>query len=87
MAVPFKARKKPQEIEMLQWTNNEAQVRKFIDKDDHLRFNNEKLEIWNSENQHWCNVPMFHFIAKGLKGELYPISPEILDRSFEILDE
>jgi len=85
MENPIKLRAKPKEIEAIQWTNNEPFIRHFIQDDRLLRFPDSKLEIWNDEQQCWIAVPMFHYVMKGIKGELYPCSPEVLERSYEII--
>lgn len=87
MSEKFRARKRPIEIEMIQWNNNEAQIRDFIKDDALLRFTHDnKLELWNQEEQSWINCPMFHFIARGIKGEIYPISPEVFERTYDVVD-
>lgn len=45
------------------------------------------LRAWNSEERQHIKVPSGHWIIKGLKGEVYPCSPEIFERSYELADD
>lgn len=79
-------RKKPIEVSAIQWKNNEAEIRDFVKDDRLLKFpDGEELKIWNSIEVCWVNCPMFHFLIKGIKGEFYPISPEILERTYDVI--
>lgn len=82
----IKLRKKPVEIEAIQWDNNEPFIRYFVKDDRLLRFPDSKLEVWNIESECWVNVPHKHYVVRGVKGELYPMSPEILNRTHEIIE-
>lgn len=79
----IKIRKKPIEVEAIEWNNNEPFIRRFVHDDNLLRFPDGKLEVWNKEEQCWINVPNRHYVIRGVKGEIYPISPEILERTYE----
>jgi hypothetical protein len=78
---------KPVQLEALQWLNNEAEIREFIQNDGNLRFpGGSRLEVWNQEEKSWINVPPRHYVVKGLKG-LYSMSEEVLNRQFTITDK
>ena len=84
----IKFRKRPIEIEAIQWVNNEPEIRLFIGNDSNVKFKDGgTLELWNDEKQSWINCPMFHWVSKGIKGELDCISPEILERTYDKLPE
>lgn len=83
----LKIRNKILEREAFQWTgDNEIFVRRFVDDDSKIHMVGNGLEIWNEESKDWLNIPVNHYLVKGLKGEFYPISPEVFERSFEILE-
>jgi hypothetical protein len=83
----LRLRFKPVEIEAIQWDANEAEIRAFINDDKSLKIKDgNKLEIWNSEEQSWMKCPHGHFVIKGIKGEFYCVSPEVLERSFEKIE-
>ena len=87
MSKVVKLTAKPIQVEAIQWDNNEPEIREWVDDDKNLHFKDGGvLEVWNREEASWINVPPFHYIIKGLKGELSSISPEVLSRSYEIID-
>ena len=81
----IRARTITREIEAFKWENNEPYLRDWIKDDNLIHFAGNMLEIWNSDIRDWVQCPMFFWIIRGIKGELYPISPEIFDRSYEVL--
>lgn len=83
----IKLRAKPKEVEAIEWIKNEPHIREFVKNDNLLRFPSEgRLEVWNEEEKCWINVPLRHYIIRGVKGELYPCSPEVLQRTYEIIE-
>lgn len=87
MERPIKVRKRPVVVEALQWENNEPFIRAFVRDNELLRFpDGGTMEIWNIEERCWVKCPMFHYIIKGLKGEFYPCSPEVFERSYDVVD-
>lgn len=47
-----------------------------------------RAEIYNTEELAWIPVPLGHFVAKGSNGEFYPISPAVLEQTYdEVTDE
>lgn len=83
-----KIQSKPITKEAIQWTgDNEPFIRQFVADNSLLRFPDGKLEVWNSEEMSWSNVPHLHWVIKGLKGEFYPCSAEVLNRSYNVIVE
>jgi len=41
------------------------------------------LRVWNAEERQHIRVPTGHWVIKGLKGEMYPCSEEVFERSYE----
>jgi len=41
------------------------------------------LRLWNSEEKQHIIVPVGHWIIKGLKGEYYPCSDEVMKASYD----
>lgn len=80
-------RKMPVEVEMVLWTgDNFSEVDTFI-RDPRLRFwKNGKLVVHNTEENADIVVEVGYWVARGVKGELYPVSQAVLDASFEELD-
>lgn len=85
MENPIKLRKRPIEVEAIRWNNNEPFIRAFVKDNSLLHFPDGRLEIWNTEEKDWISVPMFHYVIKGIKGEFYPCSPEVLARSYDVI--
>jgi hypothetical protein len=73
---------KPQEILAIQWTNNEPYIREFIGEDKSIRFPHGRFEVWNNEQGSWINVPMWHYVYKGTRGELGVLSPEQMEKNY-----
>lgn len=80
-------RKKPVEVTALQWTgDNEAFVRSFVANDSNIRMRGDNnIDLYNTEEKAWIPVALWHFIIKGIKGEFYPCSPEVFNRTYDII--
>ena len=84
-----KARKKPVEIEYVQWLN-----RKLVMPDDHWFLKAEesgKIELAGDTLLiHTLEGVMAaspgDFIVKGVEGEIYPVKPGIFWKTYDILD-
>lgn len=79
----MKYRKKPVEIEAVQWTGNnineiirlaEQGIRKF-------EFDNDFIYIDTLEGT--MSAQKGDYIIKGVKGELYPCKPDIFEMTYE----
>jgi hypothetical protein len=82
MEKSMRFRKKPVEIEAVQWTGKNAdEIRRFMDT-DHLHFSDyERIEIDTLEGRVYAAVG--DWIIKGVKGEFYPCKPDIFEMTYE----
>lgn len=91
-----KYRKKPVEVEAIQWNgNNFAETSDFIgsnaiweqnklDKDKHYNLIPE-LSIYTLEGIMRANIG--DYIIKGVNGEFYPCKPDIFEKTYEKVGE
>lgn len=85
-----KARKKPVEIEFIQFTDLESG--EFIA--DWLGDRYGLLDVCDKDNPYIListlegvmKVDINDYIIKGVKGEFYPIKPEIFHETYEVLE-
>ena len=76
-----KYRKKPVEIEAIQWTgDNLKEILEFSDK-AYIERDNYTLKIETLEGTHIANKG--DYIIKGIKGEFYPCKPDIFEMTYE----
>ncbi len=83
----MKVRKKPVEVEAVQWTGeNLEEIVYFCGK--YLFFINTGLHdlvyIKTCEGAH--RVSLNDYIIKGIKGEFYPCKPDIFEMTYERID-
>lgn len=45
-----------------------------------------RLRLWNTEERQHITIPPGHWIIKGVSGEVYPCSDEVLHQSYEIIE-
>jgi hypothetical protein len=91
----MKFKSKPKTIEAEQWLGGDYEwLNKFCGlnwgrADAHdISYNDpEQVVVWNSLEQQWLNVPVGHWIIKGLKGELYPCEPEVFEKSYKKVED
>lgn len=43
-------------------------------------------KVWNELEGQWINIPVGHYVLKGLKGEFYPCEPEALFMKYEVIE-
>ena len=43
----------------------------------------ENVVVWNTAESQWLNVPVGHWIVRGIHGELYPCKPDIFAATYE----
>ena len=93
----MKYRKKPVEIEALQWTGeNHRQMFNFLGGEDdeymtasginfYIDFNkiDGGLIIKTLEGEHLATIG--DYIIKGIKGEYYPCKPDIFEITYELI--
>lgn len=87
-----KYRKKPIVIEAVQFTGGAYSIRKIVDElkipIDLYEFTNGsdgEFHIYTLEGTHRADVG--DWIVKGIKGEFYPVKPEIFEVTYEKVDE
>lgn len=84
-------RKKPVEVEAIQWDGsyqNYKEIKKcFPDlKDYELVYNPENNDIWEWRIETLEGnyiVSPSDYIVKGIKGEYYPVKPDIFEETYE----
>ena len=82
-----KYRKKPLEIEAVQWTgDNLPIIITFMQKVPQvdLTMGNEKVFINTLEGTMTASVG--DYIIKGVKGEFYPCKPDVFEQTYEEVD-
>ncbi len=43
----------------------------------------EQVVVWNTKERQWLQVPVGHWIIRGICGELYPCDPGVFDATYE----
>lgn len=83
MSEPKKYKKKPVEVEAIQWNGcNISEICKFIGKDvSHLLLSGH-LYIQTLEGPHHASID--DYIIKGIKGEFYPCKSDIFEQTYEL---
>jgi hypothetical protein len=85
-------KKKPFAVPMLEWTGeNLEQMQEFVgwlhepDESPIRKFYNgpSQAKVYNTEELAWIPCPVGHFVAKGVNGEFYPISADVLAKTYE----
>lgn len=84
-----KYRKRPVQIEAIQWNgNNIKEIKKFVDEDILMvyGFKNDfgkkyLISIRTLEGNH--KICLYDYIIKGVKGEFYPCKPDIFENTYE----
>ena len=82
----MKYRKKPVEIEAVQWTGeNLNEIIEFVDGrlnyERNFLHNTTKMSIPTLEGD--MTVSIYDFIIKGVNGEFYPCKPDIFEKTYE----
>ena len=79
--------KKPIIVEAVQWTGkNEHEIMKFVGSHCCLvnKSNGKALIINTLEGDHYASVN--DWIVKGVKGEFYPVKPDIMEQTYSEVD-
>lgn len=45
-----------------------------------------EVKVWNTEEDAWITVPLGHWIFKGVRGEFYPCSDEVMKLKYDVLE-
>ncbi|MBO0392522.1 hypothetical protein [Staphylococcus epidermidis] len=80
-----KARKKPVEIEFIQFTDKDSVLEILLWARSKVKYKNTKgyLLINTLEGEMIADVG--DYIVKGVNGEFYPVKPEIFEKTYEVL--
>lgn len=92
----MKYRKKPVEVEAIQWIGNTSEIKKFCgDKCSYSIYDSawqvgkgvprEELIIHTLEGD--MKVSRNDYIIKGVNGEVYPCKPDIFEKTYEMVEE
>lgn len=97
--IPIRARKKPIVIEAMRWLGkvgaasvSDLQEWGVVaeptgawgrdgDPDEWT------LLVYNSEETQAIRCPVGHYIIKGVNGEFYPCSPDVFEKTYEVITE
>lgn len=92
----MKFRKKPVVIDAVQWRGGKHEIldsfcgRNWGRADAHdVAWSNpdtEQIVIWNSAENQWLQVPVGHWVIRGLQGELYSCKPDIFEATYEAVE-
>lgn len=95
MATPAKFRKKPVEVEAIQWTgSNPAAVRAFTgdhrptpDSGTHMVFTAQSGhgELYVAANNAWVDIEVGEWIIRDARG-FYPCKPDIFAATYEAVE-
>lgn len=86
-----KARKKPVEIEFIQYTDIESaeEIAEWIGDYNSLLFKSDKhnpsIMIMTLEGPMIADLN--DYVIKGVNGEFYPVKPDIFKKTYDILDD
>jgi hypothetical protein len=83
-----KYRKKPVEIEALQWNGNNSEMAEFLNIPNlaaHTSYGRATLQIYSLEGE--MTAQFGDYIIKGIKGEFYPCKPDIFKATYEEIKE
>ncbi len=85
----MKARKKPVEVEVIQYDGkNHHKIKAFVGhalhiQQEHYASDEVELHIETLEGQ--MKVIVNDYIIKGVNGEFYPCKPDIFEKTYEII--
>lgn len=90
-----KLRKKPVEVEAVQWTGNNAdELEEFtggqfnvLDREDRENSDDPECtaEVFDDLHSTWVGVKTGQWVLRGVKREFYPCDPEVLAETYEVL--
>ncbi|WP_377266963.1 hypothetical protein [Peterkaempfera sp. SMS 1(5)a] len=78
------------EIEAIRWTGDNAdQVRAFVSTksggEPAFAVRRQVAQVWAREEGCWVDCPVGHWVARGVLGEYYPVSPAAMEASYEMV--
>jgi hypothetical protein len=88
-------RKKPVEVAAIRWTGGDYKtLNNFCGKNwsradavDCEPHDEEQVVVWNTKEYQWLNVPVGHWVIRGVAGELYPCDPAVFEATYEPVEE
>ncbi|HEY3658291.1 MAG TPA: hypothetical protein VGL34_25250 [Steroidobacteraceae bacterium] len=89
-------RKKPVEIDAIRWEGGDYKcLEQFCGfnwgradaKDVEGPRDKEGVVVWNIKEDQWLNLPVGHWLIRGIAGELYPCAPDVFDASYEAVTQ
>lgn len=91
MSTPTKFRKKPVEIEAVQWTGHNAdEVEAFapgkwwtVEPEDAVEDPDITAEVYDELHSTWVGMKTGQWVIRGVKGEFYPIAEDVLAETYE----
>lgn len=88
----MKARKKPIEVECIQWTgNNENEIMNFCGRNAYylcgFTYENNNWELYIKTLEGDMKADPGDYIIKGVHGEYYPCKPDIFAETYEVIAE
>lgn len=87
--IRMRYRKKPVEIEAIQWTgDNASEIAKFTSTGNRYIEIDELSKVVRIETlEGIMTANLYDFIIRGVQGEFYPCKPDIFKQTYEVLDE
>lgn len=77
----------------VQWDGTESAlniIKEFIVDENLYSYDTRSaihLKVWNTLEDQWLNVPIGHWVVKGLRGEFYPCEQQAMDMKYtEVYD-
>lgn len=70
----------------VQWDGTDrcfSEISDFVPAEYLLRLNKPYMQVYNTLEDQWLNVPIGHWVVKGLKGEFYPCEPGVMEMKYE----
>jgi hypothetical protein len=84
----LKLKQRPNHVDAIQWNNNEAEIREFINDDAKLKIGtDDSIKVWNNFLDDWLRVNMFDYIIKWPSGNLTVEAGTQLDKVFERVEQ
>lgn len=88
-----KYRKKPVEVEAIQWVGGSTEYLSLFVGMNWTRADtrdiawehedSEQIIIFNSLEKAWIPCPVGHWVIRGVKGEFYPCDPDAFEKTYE----
>lgn len=82
-------KKKPVVVQAMQYTGEDS-VADLRNWGANMHYHvpddgNPECAVWVGPEDCWVNVPLNHYVIKGVRGEHYPIADDILEETYDII--